>query len=413
MSTAILRSKLATASVPLLEVATFVRGISFKPDDVVSFGSSGTVACFRTKNIQTSLDTADTWAVPESLVKRADQFLREGDLLVSTANSWNLVGKCCYVPDLGYQATLGGFISALRPDTARVDPRYLYYWFTSPKTQADVRNCGRQTTNISNLDTGRCLALTLPLPSRSEQRRIATILDQADTVRRKRSQANARLDELTSAIFSSMFEDLSTLERAWRRCSLEQLCESPDDIRCGPFGTQLSKDEYRPFGVPLWGIKQVNAQFATGTTEFLAQDKADKLKAYSLQSGDIVMTRKGTVGNCAIYPASLPKGIMHSDLLRVRVASSLCNPVFLSHQLHFCREVQRQIAVISGGAIMPGINVTKLKKVEVFVPPLEMQNEFARKVWDVLALTGKSQSSLNTLDALFSSLQAMAFQGKL
>ena len=82
------------------DVASFVRGITFKPGDVVPVGSPGSVACMRTKNVQSELDLSDVWGIPESFVKRADQYLLTGDLLVSSANSWNLVGKCCRVPQL-------------------------------------------------------------------------------------------------------------------------------------------------------------------------------------------------------------------------------------------------------------------------------------------------------------------------
>ena len=50
------------------EVASFIRGITFKPDDVVPLGTAGTVGCMRTKNVQADLDLSDVWAVPSELV---------------------------------------------------------------------------------------------------------------------------------------------------------------------------------------------------------------------------------------------------------------------------------------------------------------------------------------------------------
>ena len=150
------------------DVASFVRGITFKPGDVVPVGSLGSVACMRTKNVQSELDVSDVWGIPKSFVKRTDQYLLTGDLLVSSANSWNLVGKCCSVPQLQWPATFGGFISVLRGDSSQVDARYLYHWFSSPRVQATVRSFGQQTTNISNLNVDRCLRLGLPLPSLPE-----------------------------------------------------------------------------------------------------------------------------------------------------------------------------------------------------------------------------------------------------
>ncbi len=65
----------------------------------------------------------------------------------------------------------------------------------------------------------------------------------------------------------------------WERAPLSALCANADDIRCGPFGTQLNKDEFREEGVPLWGIKQVNVGFSIQTKEFLARHQCGKAKA--------------------------------------------------------------------------------------------------------------------------------------
>jgi type I restriction enzyme S subunit len=395
------------------EVAEFVRGINFKPDDVVPVGTPDSVACMRTKNVQAELDLSDVWAVGESFVKRDEQFLRAGDILVSSANSWNLVGKCCWIPELPWRASFGGFVSVLRAAPAKVEPRYLFRWFSSERIQTTLRSFGQQTTNISNLNVDRCLKLDIPLPPLAEQRRIAEVLDRAEALGARRRAALAELDNLTQAIFLELFGDPAFNPRQWPRIPLVGLCKAEDDIRCGPFGTQLGKHEYTSEGVPLWGIKHVNALFELPTHEFLEAQTAKRLMQYSIEPGDIVMTRKGTVGNCAVYPVSYPIGIMHSDLLRLRVDREKCVPLFLAHQLHYSRDVERQLALISGGAIMPGINVTRLKSLEVLVPPVEAQREFERRALAVEKCKVVHSASLAEMDALFAALQHRAFRGGL
>lgn len=205
--------------------------------------SEGSIVCMRTANVQKMLDESDLLSIPHDLVKNKDKILREGDLLVSTANSWNLVGKCCWVPALNYAATAGGFIAVLRGERKKVDPRYLYHWFNSPDTQVDARNCGRQTTNISNMDIGRCLALQIPLPPISEQRRIVVILDKADALRAKRREAIAKLDQLLQSVFLEMFGDPVANLRGWPQEELLALGKvqtggtppsSEDDMFDGP-----------------------------------------------------------------------------------------------------------------------------------------------------------------------------------
>jgi type I restriction enzyme S subunit len=192
--------------------------------------------------------------------------------------------------------------------------------------------------------------------------------------------------------------------KQWKRVPLTDACASSDDIKCGPFGTQLNKDEFREEGVPLWGIKQVNVNFAIPTKEFLEPRTAKRLQQYDLKAGDIVMTRKGTVGNCAVYPEHFETGIMHSDLLRLRVDPFRSDSAFLVHQLHYSPDVARQLSLISGGAIMPGINVGRLKQLEVVMPSLPEQRRIAAVLDRAEALRAKRRAALAELDSLTQSL---------
>ncbi len=114
------------------------------------------------------------------------------------------------------------------------------------------------------------------------------MLDRAEALRAKRRAALAQLDTLTQSIFLDLFGDPTSNRHKWPRRGLDQLCKSTDDIKCGPFGTQLAKSEVRSEGIPLWGIKNVNALFALPAFEFLDDRTAKRLMQYSLESGDIV-----------------------------------------------------------------------------------------------------------------------------
>lgn len=255
--------------------------------------------------------------------------------------------------------------------------------------------------------------IPIPLPPLAEQKRIAGILDKADELRRKQQKALDLCDQFLKALFIDLFGDPSLNPKEWPKSELVQLCKNPNDIKCGPFGTQLSKSEYQEEGVPLWGIKQVNKKFLIDTPEYLTMDKASELDQYSIIPGDLVMTRKGTVGNCAVYPDNLPLGIMHSDVLRARFSPNKCNPVFMQFNLVICRDVEFQIQGISTGAIMAGINVTKLKNIIVITPPIELQNKFAEIVKKTEAKKAKLQRALDRLNDNFNALSQRAFKGEL
>ena len=97
------------------DVMDIVRGISFPKEAKSLEPRVGHVACLRTANVQRDVEWGDLWFVPEQHVKREDQYVCPGDILISTANSYDLVGKVAPVRTMPHRATLGAFISLLRP----------------------------------------------------------------------------------------------------------------------------------------------------------------------------------------------------------------------------------------------------------------------------------------------------------
>ena len=165
-------------------------------------------------------------------------------------------------------------------------------------------------------------------------------------------------------------------DKSFTECSIIETCAGKDDIKCGPFGTQLKQSEYTEAGVAVWGIPEINAEFKKSPVIFVTPEKANQLEPFSLVPGDIAMSRKGNVGQCAIYPDDFEPGIIASDVLRIRIDRSMLIPKFMQCQLHHSESVKHQISLVSNGAVMAGINVTKLKNIKVYVPPMDLQAQF-------------------------------------
>lgn len=121
------------------------------------------------------------------------------------------------------------------------------------------------------------------------------------------------------------------------------------------------------------------------------------------------MSRKGNVGKCAIYPDGYPNGIIHSDVLRIRVDKEKVNPIFMMCQLHFSRAVTHQIELVSSGAIMAGVNVTKLKQIYVHIPPKVAQDQFADFVKQINKIKFAVKKALEEVQLLFDSLMQQYF----
>lgn len=398
--------------VALGDIAEFVRGINFKPDDVVLVGTPKTVACMRTKNVQSSLDLSDVWAVHESFMRRENQCLQEGDILVSSANSWNLVGKCSWIPALPYRATFGGFVSVLRASSSKLDRRYLYRWFSSEYVQETLRSFGQKTTNISNLNIGRCERLQLPLPPLEEQRRIAAILDQAETLRTQRRQALAHLDTLTQSLFLDMFGDGNTPEP-----TIGELLEKKVLLlhKDGNHGSMYPRaEEFGDEGVPFLSARCVSdgGEIQEQFIDRLQDQKANQLRIGWIEKGDVLLAHNASVGKVALYDGRYPKALIGTSLTAFRADQSILSPEFLAAAFRSTK-FQAQLFKNMGQTTRNQVPITAQRELRVALPPLARQQTFATRIQAIEALKATHRAALAQLDALFASLQQRAFAGAL
>ena len=402
------------SAVRLGDHAKLIRGITFKPVDKCDPRDEGAVVCMRTKNVQATLDASDLIAVPSSLSKNPEKMLSAGDILVSSANSWNLVGKCCQVPRLQYPSTAGGFISILRPKTEKLESSYLYRWFSSDVVQRKLRSFANQTTNISNLDHKRTLELQIPLPPLAEQKRIAKILDAADALRAKRRETLAQLDTLLQSTFLDTFGDPVTNPMGWEEEHLANLVSKrKHSLKRGPFGGALKKEIFVAEGFKVYEQKNVIYNDFDIGSYFIQDSDYERLIAFRIQPNDLLISCSGTIGRIAAVPANAAPGVMNQALLKITLDESRMLNVFFSG-LWRSEPFERQVLGMTHGTGMKNMkSMSELKSIKFPVPPLGFQHRFAAIVESVEQQKASQRAHLAELDTLFASLQSRAFRGDL
>ena len=374
------------------DVATYINGYAFKPDDWCKEG----LPIVRIQDL-TGTSYQQNYYKGDYPAKIE---INDGDVLISWSASLGV-----HIWDRG-KALLNQHIFKVVFDKVEVDKQYFVYAVQYNLENMLSKMHGATMKHIVKKDFDN---IEVPFPTLVEQKRVASILAYAKDAIEDRKQQLTKLDNLVKSRFVEIFGDLANPDCSWNKCQLVDACKEEDDIKCGPFGTQLSKDEYKKSGIAVWEIPQINTAFMTEPTHYLTEEKAKQLRAYTIIPGDIAMSRKGNVGKCALFPETYSDGIIHSDVLRIRVNKRIVNPVFMMYQLHFSGAVTRQIELVSSGAIMAGVNVTKLKRIYVHIPPIKLQDEFA----DFVAQVDKSkvaiQAALDKTQLLFDSLMQEYF----
>jgi type I restriction enzyme, S subunit len=299
-------------------------------------------------------------------------------------------------------------INAVVFNSAKVYARYGYYACRMLKPKLELM---APATTVPIVNKTRFSELKIPVPPLEEQRRIAAILDQAETLRTQRRAALAQLDSLTQSIFLDMFGDPRNNPKAFPRMKLGELIDK------GPQnGLYKSSTEYGS-GTP---ILRIDAFYDGVVTKLNLLKRvrlsSDEIELFGLALEDIVINRVNSIeylGKSALIPPLNEPTVFESNMMRFSVQINLLRPDYLVHFLQ-TPYVKSQILSCSKNAVnQSSINQQDVKGFLINVPPLELQRLFALIIQSIETLQNSQRKALAELDTLFASLQQRAFKGTL
>ena len=249
--------------------------------------------------------------------------------------------------------------------------------------------------------------IKIPLPPLPEQRRIAGILDQADALRRLRRQSLSRLSDLGQAIFYEMF-DSYLLSKDSNRLPLRDVVADGTIVTYGI----VQAGEECEGGVPYIRTGDIkNGAILTDGLRHTSKEIAQKFERSKVRAGELVMSIRATVGTTAIVPNELDGANLTQGTARIS-PGKLTNAIYLLYYLR-TNAAQRWIERQVKGATFREITLSKLRELEVVLPPLDLQNAFLTNISQVNSNRHLAESILKTSDSLFTSLQHRAFRGEL
>lgn len=281
-----------------------------------------------------------------------------------------------------------------------VDQDYFFHLLGSDFIYAKFTKLAAGAT-VKNLNIDLVSGVEVNFPPLEEQRRIAAILDQAETLRTQRRQALAHLDTLTQSLFLDV---LDSAGRDVKKLTVEDGMDAIIDYR----GKTPEKTAQ---GVPLVTAKVVKNGELLEPDEFIAEDAYDDwMRRGFPEAGDVLFTTEAPLGEVAQLDDR--KVALAQRLLVLRGKSGVLQNTFLRFALTSW-EVRRQIETRATGSTVKGIRQKELRQVELPIPPYALQQTFATRIQAIEALKATHRTALAQLDALFASLQQRAFAGEL
>ena len=318
-------------------------------------------------------DTADH-ITPEGLRSCAANLLPVGTVLYSSRATIGKIG-IARVP----LATNQGFANfAPKPG---VESKYLAYalqYFT-----VEISSLAGSTT-FKEVRRGALKKYKVPLPSPSEQHRIVEILDQADALRKKRAEADAKAARILPALFYKMFGDPATNPKGLVKKRLGDLIK----VRSGNFLPAKNMDSSGH--CPVYGGNGINGYHSE----------------YMFEEPVIVLGRVGIY--CGVVHYSEPNCWVTDNALYVAEQSKDLHPRYLAEALRIANLNQ-----YAGRAGQPLISGNRIYPIEILVPPPEEQEKFAGMILELSKYESRRESSGVHLETLFSVLMHRAFTGDL
>jgi type I restriction enzyme S subunit len=255
--------------------------------------------------------------------------------------------------------------------------------------------------------------IAIPLPPLAEQRRIAEVLDRAEALRAKRRAALAELDALTQSLFLDLFGDPVTNPK-WPEVMVS------DFVAGFESGKSIVADDEDDTTSPYRVLKVsavTSLEFRPEQSKAMPPDYSPP-PSHFVRAGDLLFSRANTaelIGATA-YVASTPPNLLLPDKLWRFVwhKTPKADPHFvrfLFQQPKFRREIGQRASGTSGS--MKNISQEKVLTIKVGLPPIALQQEFARRVVAVEKLKQAQRAALAEQDALFATLQHRAFRGEL
>ena len=225
------------AWVALGEVIDIIRGITFPATQKTREPAPGRIACLRTTNVQQTIEWDDLLFVDRSFMGRENQLIRHHDIVMSMANSRELVGKVALIEHIPHpESTFGGFLGVLRP--RKIDPRYAMAVLRTPYARLMLIDSSSQTTNIANVSLTKLRPLPFPLPPPAEQSRIVARVEElmrvCDALEVKGKLETAQHAQLVSTLLGTLIDSDTpeALAENWQRIAthFDPLLDRPQAI---------------------------------------------------------------------------------------------------------------------------------------------------------------------------------------
>ena len=291
---------------------------------------------------------------------------------------------------------------AIRPKNGILTTKCLYYLLNSKNflNQKDKNSSGATQKAITNAGLEK-INVNIPLFSKQDQ--IVKQFDLLTDIIKKYQSQLKKLDTLIKSRFIEMFGDIIQNTKNWELKSFTEIAKS----RLGKMldsKKQTGKEKY-PY------LANFNVQWFRFNLENLNEmdfSEADRIE-FALKDGDLLVCEGGEVGRCAVWHNQIENCFFQKAVHRVRLNMDLVHPDYMAYWFKFRSDFNSFDDIVGSKATIAHLTGEKLKLLQIPVPPLSLQNDFASFVQQIDKSKFAVQKSLEKTETLYKSLMQRYF----
>jgi type I restriction enzyme S subunit len=208
---------------------------------------------------------------------------------------------------------------------------------------------------------------------------------------------------LVKARFVELFGTLDNPVREFRKATLKELCTKITDGKHGGCTQEEGTDRY------FVGAREIYddvVHYDTAPEINVAEFEKD-YKRCNIEIGDFLIVNTGaTIGKSAIATDSrTAHTLLQKSVAMLKVKKELLNPVFIK----WCYSVNTKMYMVESASAQPNLLLSKINATEIYVPDIELQNQFATFVEQTDKSKLEVQKSLEKLELLKKALMQKYF----
>lgn len=363
------------------DIATYINGYAFKPEDR---GTEG-LPIIRIQDLTGNAYNLGFYngTYPERIE------INNGDVLISWSASLGV-----YIWNRG-KALLNQHIFKVVFDKVEVNKMYFVFAIQYNIKKMEAKTHGATMKHIVKKDFENTL---VPFPSLEKQAKIAEVLSKVTRIIEVRQQELKKLDELVKGRFVEMFGDQETNPMGWNKVTIGDCCTLKS-------GTSLSADKENEGGnIPYVKVGDMNypgnEKYITTSSRFVSEETAGK---GLFPVGSVLFPKRGgAIGTNKKRMTMLP---VCADLNVMGVFSN--GDLVPEYLMAYFEMID--LGALSDGSSVPQINNKNISPLEICIPTMEHQKEFADFVKQVDKSKAVVQQALDKAQLLFDSLMQEYF----